>query len=263
MAIQTTVAPRQTIRLVAMAVICAALGLWGLYDYAIKIPRNEAAATRYTELTGELQGLAEVGAAGQATPAQRERGAQIEDELATFGGTVPEPPGKYDRAINLWLYIVGCLVLGVPWSLWLLWSMSRKRYRLDDDGTLHHPGGAWPASEVTGIDMSRWMEKSIATVQRRDGATLPLDDYKYRNIHLIVGHYASRFHPTEWTDEARLIKPEASGAAATPAGGNDDPTAPGIDGSQLDPQEDARPTADVSAGDTSGDISDASTASRP
>ncbi|HMN96572.1 MAG TPA: hypothetical protein PKC43_09120 [Phycisphaerales bacterium] len=236
MAIQTSVAPRQTIRLVAMAVICAALGLWGAYDYFIKIPRNAAAAERYQALGGEALGIAERVARGEGTLADVERAGAIEDELETFGGKVPEPPGKYDRAINLWVYIVGCGVIGIVWSLWALWSLARRKYRLDDDGTLHHPGGTWPASEITGIDMTRWMEKSLATLQRTQAAaadeSLLLDDYKYRNMHLIVGHFASRFHPDDWTAEARMVRREATtqtdadatgpeagpGEAAAPAG---------------------------------------------
>ena len=43
MAIETRIQKRQTIQNVAYAVICLALGLWGWYDYAVKIPAHEAA----------------------------------------------------------------------------------------------------------------------------------------------------------------------------------------------------------------------------
>ena len=43
MAIETRIQKRQTIQNVAYAVICLILGLWGWYDYAVKIPALEAA----------------------------------------------------------------------------------------------------------------------------------------------------------------------------------------------------------------------------
>ena len=49
---------------------------------------------------------------------------------------VPTNPPAYDRPVQMWLYIVGCGVMGVPWFLWQWLSVAGKRYRLDDDGTL-------------------------------------------------------------------------------------------------------------------------------
>ena len=82
--------------------------------------------------------------------------------------------------------------------------MAGKKYRLDDDGTLTAPGGgSIAASDIEDIDMSKWMSKSIATIKVRGGRTVVLDDYKFRNSHLIVGAIASRIYPDAWTSDAR------------------------------------------------------------
>ncbi len=46
MAITTKVAGRYAARIIVGAVVCAVFGLWGIYDYAIKIPRQKLLADR-------------------------------------------------------------------------------------------------------------------------------------------------------------------------------------------------------------------------
>jgi len=46
-----------------------------------------------------------------------------------------------------------------------------------------------------------------------------LDDYKHRNLHLIIGGIASRLYPEAWDAEAKQLKadePESDAAAAGP-----------------------------------------------
>ena len=53
------------------------------------------------------------------------------------------------------------------------------------------------------------MKKSIAKVEIKDRSEpIVLDDYEYADVYLIVGALASRFHPDEWTEEAKPIKEE-------------------------------------------------------
>ena len=66
---------------------------------------------------------------------------------------------------------------------------------------------------MTGIDLSRWMPKSIATLEVRGGDPLVLDDYKFGGMHLIVGTYAHRFDPQVWNADATLAKKGAKPAA--------------------------------------------------
>ena len=123
-------------------------------------------------------------------------------------------PGKYDRATQ-WAFIL-CLPFA-PYFFWLVIVARRQLYQLDDDGTLHMPEGTWKAADITDIDMSRWMAKSIAHVVDRDGVRVKLDDYKYRNLHLIIGAVASRVHPDDWDAEAKPIKAEAASEASETA----------------------------------------------
>jgi hypothetical protein len=116
---------------------------------------------------------------------------------------VPTPPSTFDR-VTQWAFI-SCL-LGVPYLLWVYVATIRRVYRLEEDGTLHTPEERWPAQQIADIDMSKWMAKSVAYVVHTDGRRIMLDDYKHRNMHLLVGALAHKFHPEEWTPEAKPVK---------------------------------------------------------
>lgn len=116
--------------------------------------------------------------------------------------TIPRP-AAHDRPMQ-WLFML-CLP-AFPWLLWAVYATSRRVYRLDDDGTLHVPEGTWSQEEIADIDMGRWMRKSIAWVVHTDGRRVKLDDYKHRNLHLIIGAIASRLHPEQWDVEAKPIR---------------------------------------------------------
>ncbi len=112
-------------------------------------------------------------------------------------------PSTYDRPTQ-WLFIL-CLPF-VPWALWVYFRTKARVYQLDDDGTLHLPGdGTWSQDEVAEINMDRWMSKSVAEVVHSDGRRVELDDYKHKDLHLIVGAIASRLYPEQWTDEAKPV----------------------------------------------------------
>ena len=124
-----------------------------------------------------------------------------------FENTAPEPPASYDGWVNFWVYFVGTGILGTPWFVWKLASRGGKVWRLEDDGALSTPEGNFAADQITDINMSIWMKKSIARVGV-EGRIEPivLDDYEYENVYLIVGALAHRFHPDAWTEEAKPIK---------------------------------------------------------
>jgi hypothetical protein len=78
--------------------------------------------------------------------------------------------------------------------------------------------------------MANWMEKSIATVVTTDGKRINLDDYEYKGVEDIVAVLAARFHPGQWTSDARPIgdpksrdtkKALAEAEAAAAAAGDD------------------------------------------
>jgi hypothetical protein len=173
------------------------------------------------------------GASGAVTP---EEVAAYEAAKKIVEKGRPTPPAAYDRPVQLWLYMMGCGVMGVPYFLAMWLGSAGKKYRLEDDGTLMAPEGRFAASDIQDIDMSRWMSKSIATVTVSGGKKVVLDDYKFRNVHLIVGKLAHARYPEEWTDDARdmkKIRAEAEAAAAAqstpadPAAGGSGPNAAG------------------------------------
>lgn len=204
MAIETRIQPRQTIQNVAYGVLCLGLGLWGWYDYSVKIPNAEAAFQEYTTAEKSKSELEALARTTTLTDAQREQYKLSESTLAKYKEK-PAEPAAYDRAVQLWLYIVGCGVLGVPWFAYAQWNLSRRRYRLGDDGSFAAPEGNFSADQITGIDMSRWMSKSIAVIKADGGVEIRLDDYQYKGVEDIVAHFAARFEPGKWTSDARPI----------------------------------------------------------
>jgi hypothetical protein len=216
MAIRTSIQPRQIIRNVVMLLLCVGFGIWGWYDFAIKIPALETAVTEHAKLLAVTDSAERRKAeGGTLTAAEIEAYEMARAELAARFKERPEPPAAYDRAVQLWVYVVGCGILGTVWCIWALWSLSRKRYALEDDDSLVLPEGRYPVADLKGIDMSRWMEKSIAVVELPNGDKALLDDYKYKNVDRIVGAIAQRFHPDDWTDEAKPVRKSAESESAS------------------------------------------------
>ncbi len=225
MAIRTSIQPRQLWKNLIGAILCAAFGVWGWYDYSVTIPAREQAFEEFTALTKAKDALEAKRAKNETlTAAEVAEYERINKELDTRFLSAPTPVPAYDRPVQLWVYVVGCGVLGTPMFLWPLFSLRRKQYALEDDGTLRFPEGTCRMDEVSSIDMSRWMAKSIAVVTLPSGATSLLDDYKYKGLDRIIGAIAHRLHPDEWTPEAKPVKaeePDESEAAAEDAEGQE------------------------------------------
>lgn len=242
MPIETRIQPRQTFWNCLYAVLCLALGLWGWYDYSVKIPRNEAAFAEYSTAEKAKSALEKQ---VQTTPLTDAEKADYNAAIATLAKYKEKPaePAAYDRAVQLWLYIVGCGILGTPWFVIAQWQLSRATYRLEDNGDFSGPEGRFKANELADIDMSRWMSRSIAVVVAVDGRRIQLDDYKYQRTDEIVARLAARFHPGKWTSDARpvgdpksrdTVAANAAGTAAT--GGSARPAATDEQGSDNGPR---------------------------
>lgn len=248
MAIQTSVKRSFILWNVLYLVLCGGLGAWGAYDYWVTIPDQEAAVVEYEELSQrravlEIRGVLwtlikkksdgtitesedaslatmraefeEAGITQPPPPLSPEEVAEYEAIKVTlkddFENTAPEPPASYDRWVNFWIYFVGTGILGTPWFVWKLFSRRGQTWRLEDDGSLSTPDGVFGRDMIDDIDMSIWMKKSIAKVLIKDRAEpIVLDDYEYADVYLIVGALASRFHPDEWTEEAKPIKEDGA-----------------------------------------------------
>jgi hypothetical protein len=223
MAIETTLQARQKWWNILYAVICAVLGAWGAYDYWVTIPRKEAevaayevAATAAEEM--EAKARAATAAPGGAQPLSVEDVKAYEAAKAVVDKGKPVAPAAYDRPVQLWLYIIGCGVLGVPWFLWEWLSAASKKYRLNADGSFEFNGRTIPMEDIADIDMAKWMSKSVATVVAKDGTRITLDDYKFKNSNLIIGGIAARLYPNDWdTDGRDLNKIRAQEEAAADA----------------------------------------------
>ena len=215
MAVTTSIAPRQKWWNIAYAAICLILGLWGAWDYFVTIPRQEERFVLYQVALAEQLELEDAAKNQPLEPRQIEQYNAAKAIIETFGDDVPELPAAYDRPVQLWLYIIGCGILGTPFFIWNLISLSKVRYHLADDASLECPEGVFTSDQIKDIDMSKWMAKSKAWLIVEPDKRILLDDYKFKNMHVIVGYFASRFHPDDWTGEAKPIKQEE---AAEPGG---------------------------------------------
>ena len=216
MAITTRVATFYAGQKMFAGLLCVVFGVWGAYDYWVKIPRQEAVAIEYQRLLDRtLEIESQVSKQnGLATPEQKAEHEQVKVELLAISpdGSVPSMPSKFNR-MTQWIYIA-CIPVA-PLFFIMLYKARRQRYTLDDDGMLHFAGdkelnsGSWKADEIADIDMSRWMAKSIAHVVHADGRRLKLDAYLHRDLHLIVGAIASRLYPDQWDSQGKMVKSAA------------------------------------------------------
>jgi len=215
MAFESRIRPRQFWFSVGYAALCAVLGAWGAYDYWERIPRQEREFQEYQQALATANRFAEMNSRG-ALALTAEQDAEYRASQAVidrFASGAPTPVAAYDRPLQLWVYMIGCGILGTGWCVAGLVRTAPRSYMLDDDGTLHAHGRRIDPGEVTGIDMTRWMAKSIATLQVREGKPVVLDDYKFSGMHLIVGRFAHQFEPERWNADATLVKRPAAEAA--------------------------------------------------
>jgi len=216
MALESRIRPRQFWFTIGYATLCAVLGVWGAYDYWERIPRQEAQFAEYQSATERVKRYADLSVpnAPRLTSEQEADYQQAREIVDRYASGAPTPVAAYDRPLQLWVYMVGCGILGTGWCAVSLLRTAGRRYVLEDDGTLVCGSLRVSPDEVTGIDMSRWMAKSIATLERRDGAPpVVLDDYKFGSMHLIVGSYAHRFEPQRWNADGTMVKKGAEPAA--------------------------------------------------
>ena len=230
MAIVTGIQPFTLWRNIGFAVLCAVFGVWGWYDYAIKIPQLEVDSAIYEkakDTRSTLEKLAETKPLDDAQIKQMEDAKKDLDGIrARYGSTVPAKPAVYDRPMQLWLYIIGCGFLGTPFFIWPIIQTAKNIYVLEDNGTLVTPKGTFTVDQIAEIDMNRWCAKEgdrrstwTATVVSTDGKRIVLDDHDFKNMHLIIGAIAHRMMPDTWTTEAKRVgeKTEAEVAAENAA----------------------------------------------
>ncbi len=232
----------------AFAIFCLVGALWGAYDYWIWYPALERAGREIEDARAvmkEVEAAAGTapgapGASGGASPPLSSRPLseaetrRYEEARATVARITAEHNGEprklaaYDRPLQLWLWVIGCGVLGLPYFIWPLVRMLRRRWTLEEDGTLRTPWRTIPFDQVQTIDMSRWCSPTgskrstwKAWLVLADGSREELDDHDYRDMHLIIGFYAHRFHPEEWTEEAKRVPSEEEASPTQPIPASD------------------------------------------
>lgn len=234
MKVRTGAKPFPLLLNLCFGLFCLGGAIWGAYDYWVAYPAIEQRHVAYQaakEVDAEIQKLT---ASRAATPEEVRRLTEARETIARLereAGGVPQQLAAWDRPLQLWLWVIGCGVLGVPFFVWPIARMLSRRWELSEDGTLRTPKETIPIDAVEGIDMSRWCSPTgskrstwKAWLVTKDGRRHELDDHDYARMHLIIGFYAHRFHPDEWTEIAKRVKAPDADAAAQPAK-VDDPVA--------------------------------------
>lgn len=241
MKISTTIATHYLLRMVFLVALpCIAFALWGAYDLWVKYP-HQRWTNELHDAHRELLDKQEARTISSTRPAD-ERLVDIAKHAATFAsGVTPTEtqllgvfeqltqqhertakPSTFDDVV-CWVFI-SCIVV-VPWSVWKIYYLKSRTFSLDEQG-LHLPNGAvWAHDEIASIDMSRWMEKSIAWAVHQDGRRAKMDAYLYKNLELVIGGLAHRFEPDQWNPDGTQVKrePEGGGDASQENGA---PTVP-------------------------------------
>jgi hypothetical protein len=246
----TKLATRYWLKTIIMSIVCVVLGLWGVWDYAVAIPRAAMEAGRADTLRIVKNGLDSVPGSEHRAEAvvvldsammaddrldeswsdsldamrfamidggaesHRNSLVNVEGWLSKYGNTTA--PSKYDRPMQ-WMFIL-CLPFGL-YYIFMYVKMSKRAnsYLLTEEGVLTTPEGTWSRDEIEDIDMSRWIAKTgnarstwTAKVVLKDGKRILLDDYVYSGMHSIIGKLAHGFHPDEWTPLAKRLKTQTT-----------------------------------------------------
>jgi hypothetical protein len=222
MAIKTRLTPSYSIRMILIAALCFVFGIWGIYDAKYRLPLLEQRAADYQSAQKTFEDLKSKETAGQRlTGEERQTQAAAYDRINELspGGKVPEAPSELDKILWGWMF-VACIPIGI-WYLIAYLRQKKLSYALDDDGTLHLPGGrSWTRGDIADIDMSNWMRKSVAEVVHQDGSREKLDDFIHKDTFKIVGALAHERYPAKWHADAKPVKDDESvgvGIDDTPA----------------------------------------------
>jgi len=174
-----------------------------------RLTQSEKVNTSWLAIVGVMTKVAQtpVGLNGKPVEELKMMRSAANQALNDWGDV--QPPSKFDRPMQ-WLFIL-CLPF-VPWYAWAAITARKRKYVLDQDGTLHMPGGTWSRDDIAEIDMSLWMRKSKAWVVHVDGHRALLDDYVFKGLHRIIGVLAHAQDSDQWTMDAKRVKADAPAA---------------------------------------------------
>lgn len=214
--IRTSLRKGQKIKLLVMSILCLAAAIYGGWQYWIRLPEREIIFEEYRQAV-EIRGvLYEKASAGVTlTPEESETFYTVDNFVNQYADDKPQPPSKYDRILNLWLWFIGGLS-GIPFLIWPIWKYRDGGWLLYEDGTLRTPKGERiPDEKIRDIDMTAWrglinpQASNKSTWQAKliliENRKIVLDDYLWDGLAGIIGHYAHRFHPDTWTESGDPI----------------------------------------------------------
>lgn len=199
---------KRLVWLVVYSVLCFGLGVWGAYDYWIRIPHDEQQYAEFESVKGTFDSLQKKADEGKSLSAEERTAYEKSKKLMAGFQPPPTPVPAWDRPLQLYVYVIGCGIISAPWFLWTLMKARGRRVELtelSDAGVLRSSNATIEVRQAIEIDMSRWMSKSIATVRGPGGASIEIDDYMLADGHKVVGFFAHRFSPAEWTTEAKRV----------------------------------------------------------
>src|SRR5262245_25137029 len=115
MPINTSISRSYAIKMIAVAILCAVFGVWGIYDYAIAIPNKQRAFDRYQVLNLSKTALESTNtASGQLTAEAAKADEEINQEWLRVTGRLPKdtPANEVGVLINThergsWLKFLG------------------------------------------------------------------------------------------------------------------------------------------------------------
>ncbi len=214
MAIQSRLATGYWLRKAILTVLFLAFGLWAAYDGWVLFPAQAQRWKEYDEVYRPLEARVR---AGEPLIGEESR------TYNTLKAKYPQPPTErtdMDVALQRWGILPLCVGISVLFVV--TWIISARRvYTYNDDGSLIAPEGTFTADEMTGIDMTRWMSKSIAMLEinggpKGGGQAVKLDAWIYAELEDVIDALNRRFHPEEYrSPPADTDQPEGEAEEAS------------------------------------------------
>lgn len=196
MVIQSRLASSYLMRRVILTLIFFVFGCWGIYDGWFAWPPQHKRWKEYSEVFVPLEERVRRGES--LVGSEQGLYLRLKDEYAK----PPRERTEIDIFFQKFVVVPVCFVVaGLFVATWVL--AARRRYTYNEDGSLVSPEGAFRADEMTGIDMTRWMSKSIAMLEikggpKAGGTAVKLDAWIYAGLEEVIEALNRRFHPEEY-----------------------------------------------------------------
>lgn len=218
MLIETKVAKRYWVRKALLTLMFFGFGCLALYDGIVKYPKEIDAWSEYSRYNS----LKERKNTSALSRAEAQEFALLDTKFSD--PSVRQPRERHERDIRI-QYTLAAICFPASAVFVLTWLLSaRRKYIIREDGTLVAPEGVFPADSLTDVDMTKWMDKSIAVVEIRGGpakggTAVKLDAWIYDGLDEVIEKLARRFHPDEFSDQLPSLESQSQAKSASPGQG--------------------------------------------